>query len=109
MAEEEFCSNCTQKSDCKAVYEHLGRSSGPNVFFKVVKAFLLPIAVFIAGLVVFEELFAGIIRGESARTAVSFLLSVCISFFFILIVKAIEGLSAGTKDSCALKGDKDRS
>jgi ABC-type transport system involved in multi-copper enzyme maturation permease subunit len=109
MAEEEFCSKCAQKHDCKAVYEHLGRSGGPSVVPGVLKAFLLPICVLIVGLSLFEELLFSVISNEKTRTAMSFLLALGLSFVFVLIVKAIGSLSTGAKDSGVLEGDQDQS
>jgi len=48
---DNYCSQCPQKADCKAVYEKLGQSSSPNVAAKVLWAFLVPIGVFVIALV----------------------------------------------------------
>jgi hypothetical protein len=108
MAEDEFCSKCAQKSDCKAVYEQLGQGKGPSVIAKVIKAFLLPIAVFIAGLALFDKLLADAIQGQKIRTAAVFLLSAAVSFIFVLIEKAIEGFLHKSKSRCMLEGESHR-
>ena len=108
MAEDEFCSKCAQKTDCKTVYQQLGHEKGPSVAAKVTKAFLLPIAVFIAGLVLFDKLLADVIRGQKIRTAVVFLLSAGVSFIFVLIVKTIESFLIKGKDRCMLEGESHR-
>lgn len=104
MTEDEFCSNCAQKTGCKTVYQQLGQDKGPSVVAKVIKAFLLPIAVFISGLVLFDKLLSNVIQGQRIRTAVVFLLSAGVSFIFILIVKAIEGFLLKSKSRCMLEG-----
>ncbi len=104
MAEEEFCSNCAQKTDCKTVYQQLGHNKAPSVVAKVVKAFLLPIAVFITGLVLFDKLLADVIQGQMLRTAVVFLLGAGVSFIFVLIVKAIEVFLLKSKSRNMLEG-----
>ena len=104
MAEDEFCSNCAQKPGCKAVYQQLGQDKGPSVVAKAVKAFLLPIAVFIGGLVLFDKLLTDVIQGQMIRTAVVFLLGAGVSFIFVLIVKAIEVFLLKGKSRCMLEG-----
>lgn len=90
MAQEDFCSQCPQSHDCRAVYEQLGKSRGPNVVPKVVVAFLLPIAVFIAALAVSDYMLARAIAGKNLRIMVGFALAGCVSFVCILIVKAVN-------------------
>ncbi len=108
MAEDEFCSNCTRKPDCKAVYQQLGQVRGSSVVAKVVKAFLLPIAVFIAGLVLFDKLLADVMQDQRMRTAVVFLLGAGVSFIFVLIVKAIDAFLIKGKSRCMLEGEGHR-
>ncbi len=108
MAEDEFCSNCAQKPDCKAVYQQLGQDRGPSVAVKVAKAFLLPIAVFIGGLVLFDKLLTDVMRDQRIRTAVVFLLSAGVSFIFVLIVKVIENFLLKGKGRCMLEGESHR-
>ena len=109
MVEEKFCSKCVQKHDCKAVYEHIGRSGGPSVAVGVFKAFLLPICVLIVSLAFFEELLFSVISDEKTRTTMSFLLALGLSFIFVVIVKSLGSLSRGAKDGRVLEGDQDQS
>jgi len=108
MAEDKFCSNCAQKPDCKAVYQQLGRDRGPSVVAKVARAFLLPIAVFVGGLVLFDKLLTDVIQGQRIRTALVFLLGAGVSFIFVLIVKAIESFLLKGKGRCMLEGERNR-
>lgn len=108
MAEDEFCSKCAQKLDCKAVYQQLGQETGPSVVAKVIKVFLLPIAVFIGGLVFFDKLLADVIQGQRIRTAVVFLFSAAVVFIFVLIVRTIERFLVKDKGRCMLEGESHR-
>jgi hypothetical protein len=45
---EKHCDGCVQKDRCSEVYEKLGHSEGPNIAFKAVTAFVVPVAVFVA-------------------------------------------------------------
>ena len=93
MTEDKFCSNCTQSQNCSAVYEHLGKSSGPSVVYTALVAFLLPIGVFIVALAVFER-FVGPVAGL-ALAAVA--VGIC-----ILATRMIGWRQK--KDNCQLKG-----
>jgi len=90
MSQEDFCSRCPQSRDCKAVYEQLGKSTGPNVVRKVLAAFLLPIAVFIAALALFDHVLARAIAGTTLRIAAGFGIAAGVSFVCILIVNAVN-------------------
>ena len=80
------------------------RSRGPNVAWKVTVAFLLPIAVFILGIVLSNLLFKSHIQSESLLTLVNFLVSLTITLLYVLIIRII------TKDrnhkSCTKKDNQ---
>jgi len=57
----------------------LGNSKSPSVVIKVVFAFLLPLVVFIAALVVSEKVLARIINTAALRTVLSFLLALAVT------------------------------
>ncbi len=44
---DKHCDGCEQKDRCREVYAKLGQSTGPNVAFKAVLAFVVPIGVFV--------------------------------------------------------------
>ena len=87
MAQQKFCQDCSQRCDCHKIYQRLGETEGPPVVMKVIAAFLLPMVVFIAALVAFEEILAG---AKELQTALSFLLALLVTFISILIIKAIN-------------------
>ncbi len=82
MAQQKICQDCNQKHDCREVYRQLSNTKSPPVVLKAVVAFLLPILVFIGCLAAFEAILA--------RTALSFLLALSVTFVLILIIKAIN-------------------
>ena len=90
MDKQDFCESCDQKHDCQEVYQQLGKKEGPSVTLKVVTAFLIPILVFIASLVVFEAILAGMIETKELRIAVDFLLAAAVTFAMVLIIRAIN-------------------
>ena len=90
MAQEKFCQDCNQKHDCRKIYEQLGNVKGPSVVFKVIVAFLLPVVVFIASLVAFERILAGVIDTKGSQTVLGFLLALSAALVCVLIIKAIN-------------------
>ncbi|MHC5074437.1 MAG: SoxR reducing system RseC family protein [Planctomycetota bacterium] len=69
------------------MYEQLGKTEGPSVVWKVIAAFLLPILVFIAGLIFFDWLLAKKIESSWLRTLLDFFFSLIVTFIGILIIK----------------------
>ena len=109
---EKKCSDCVQANGCKSTYEQLGRQGGPSVVWRVIVAFMLPIAVFIASLALFGKIFEGTIVSEKQRIGLSFLSSVAVTFISVIITRAIN-LHFGKKEganslsgNCILEGDE---
>lgn len=104
---EKNCSDCTQANGCKSTYEQLGRQGGPSVVWKVVVAFMLPIAVFIVSLAIFGKIFEGVIEGEKQRIGLSFISSAVITFISIIIIRAINLYFEKQEcNDCILEGDE---
>ena len=106
MSEKDFCSNCTQKHDCKSIYEHMGNSRTPPVAIRAAIAFLLPIMVFIISLTIAQNSMSGMGNGINQQTAISFLLAACIAFLSTLITKVISDRLAKNSGPCMSKGEK---
>ncbi len=109
---EKKCSDCTQAHDCKSTYEQLGRQGGPSVVWKVIVAFMLPIAVFIASLAGFGKIFEGVIESEKQRIGLSFISSIAVTYISIIVIRAInlyfekcEGTDT-LSNGCILEGDE---
>jgi len=90
MAPQRICQDCSQKHDCRRIYEQLGDSPGPSVALKAILAFLLPLMVFIVSLAVFERVLAGAITTEQMQTALSFVLALLVTFVCVLITRVIN-------------------
>ena len=89
MLQQKFCQECNQKRNCKEVYQQLGNTKNPSVVFKVVVAFLLPMVIFIASLVIFDHILAKVMNNKEAQTALSFLLALSVTFVAVLVIKMI--------------------
>ncbi len=95
MSEDHFCEKCSQKQNCREVYQQLGDARGPSVGFKAVIAFLLPIMAFISALVIFDKFLMPVISAANLRTAVSFLLATSATAVLILVTKVVNNRIAG--------------
>jgi hypothetical protein len=91
MNKQDFCESCNQKHTCQEAYRQLGKARGPSVVPKVVAAFLLPMVVFIASLVVFDHVLAKAINAKELQTALGFLLALSVTFVLILITRGVNG------------------
>ena len=102
MIQNKFCQDCHQQHDCWQVYRRLGQTSCPSVISPVIKAFLLPLLIFIASLAILEKLFTAAsaeilqffrlsnsVKMQSLQTAVCFLMALLITVVCILMTKAI--------------------
>lgn len=94
MTQQKLCQQCGQSQSCRQVYQQLGGMQGPSVVWKVIIAFLLPMAVFIGALVVFEEILAEWINLRELLIILSFLSALLATFIFIYILKLINNRRA---------------
>jgi hypothetical protein len=62
---DEHCNSCGQKDRCQEVYEKLGHREGPNIAFKAVLAFVVPIAVFVGAALLTQNLLKNKIENAS--------------------------------------------
>ena len=90
MIQQKSCQHCSQKHDCRQVYRRLGKTESPSVVFKVLVAFLLPIVVFIASLVVLDHILAKAVDSKEVQTALSFLLALSVTIACIFLLRAIK-------------------
>ena len=84
MIHQNFCHDCSQKHDCRKVYDYLGNIKGPSVLGKTILVFPLPMMIFIASLAVFEGILVKVIDTEQLRTAFGFLLALLVTFIFVV-------------------------
>lgn len=70
MTEQDKCQGCMQRHDCREIYGKLGVSDGSSVALSVVAAFLVPLLLFIAFLVVFEKAAGYVTEHPGVQTVV---------------------------------------
>lgn len=90
MDRNDSCSGCGQKKTCRDVYGRMGKTKGPNVAFKAMLAFLLPILVFILSLAGAEKLLERRFEG-GMLTVLSFLSAFGVTFLLVLVIRAFRG------------------
>jgi hypothetical protein len=90
MKEDNACSGCGQKETCRGAYERIGSASGPNVAWKVIVAFVLPIGVFVLTLAGATKLLTGHF-GDKLLTLLSFLLALVVTILFVCVIRVIRG------------------
>ena len=101
MKSDDYCVSCGQKDTCRQAYEKLGKATGPNVAWRVIVAFLVPIGVFIGGLAGSQWLLRGRFE-EKILIMVSFILALCLTLLVVFVIRAISG--PFKKENCE-KGD----
>jgi hypothetical protein len=89
MKNDNNCSQCDHKDGCRLMYEKLGSAKGPNVAWKVIVAFLVPIGVFIGGLAAGQHFLQSRFEGDSL-TLVSFFLALCLTLLVMIIIRVIN-------------------
>ncbi len=108
MSNREHCSGCIWSHECKGVYEALGRAEGPSVALKAVAAFLLPIFIFIIGLVVLDKFLAQLSVSEPVRIVIGASGSAAAVFVAMLIVSRFGERHRKDHYECQLKGTHER-
>lgn len=83
------CSQCNKKENCSQLYEKLGQSKGPNIAWKVIVAFLVPILVFILSLAAANQLFESKFEGKMLTVA-AFLAASVVTLLVIVLIRAIR-------------------
>lgn len=95
--QQKNCQGCHHSKRCLEIYKKMSNTSGPSVAFKVVKAFLLPLLVFILILVLSEEILAKTMIKKEFQTGFNFLLALAGVFIVILAAKLITKWFIGNK------------
>jgi hypothetical protein len=89
MPDEDKCEGCQSRDSCKEIYKLIGSGKGPSVTVRVLIAFVMPLAVFIAALIISENILASKLDPEAAITALSLIIAVITSALAVLIVRAL--------------------
>ncbi|AQT67358.1 hypothetical protein STSP2_00502 [Anaerohalosphaera lusitana] len=105
MTQDKFCSNCPNKHDCKSIYEAMGNTKGESVVLKVIVAFLLPIIIFIAALMLSQELLADKLDGQKTEAVVPALIALGATLTWITVIYVINTILARRSGRSSSQGD----
>jgi uncharacterized protein involved in cysteine biosynthesis len=102
MIQNEFCQDCHQQHDCRQVYRQLGHAACPSIINPVIRAFLMPLLIFIASLAILEKLFTAAgaeiqqlfqlsspAKMQGLQTVVCFLMALLITTVCIFVTRVI--------------------
>jgi len=94
---DDTCSGCGQNETCRQAYGKMGKAKGPNVAWKAIVAFLVPIGIFVGILAGSQRLFKSRFEGD-VLTMVSFFLAFCVTLMVVFMIRAVGGLMK--KENC---------
>jgi hypothetical protein len=106
MINDDKCSGCVQKHDCKSIYKTIGNSRGPNVTFKALCAFVFPVLVFILILMATEAVFSKTGLSGPLQIIVSFILALAASLLTAWLAGIPQRRQTCPPDSCESKEAK---
>ena len=95
MDTKQFCQNCQQEHDCQKVYEQLAKVKGPSMAPKAFIAFLLPLIVFVACLIFFQEVLEQRFENKNVLTIICFGLAAGVTCAVILLIKLVSSRLTG--------------
>jgi uncharacterized oligopeptide transporter (OPT) family protein len=86
-----LCENCGYRHGrgrcCIDIYQQLGRAKGPSVVGKVFLAFVLPLLVFIASLVLAGYVLSIFLAESGIGTLLAFLIAVALTIVFVQLIR----------------------
>lgn len=90
MIEYQQCKSCGQKDSCRVAYEQMSKYKGPSVLGKVFGAFVLPLAVFIISLILFDKFAASAIRGDKLKILLNLGIATTLTFASIMAIQFVN-------------------
>lgn len=72
---------------CIDIYQQVGQAKGPSIAGKVLLAFVLPLLVFIAGLVLAEYFLSDFMDEGGLRTFIAFLAALAATIVFVQLIR----------------------
>ncbi len=82
---------------CHKTCEKLKRQNEYPLTPKTVLGLILPLVIFIAGLVIFKAIFAEVVKTEQLQTGFSFLMSLALTIAAVVLIKKINKPADRTK------------
>ena len=92
MKEKDFCKQCDKKHSCRDVYEKIGKSKSPPVTMQLIKAFVLPVLLFILTFVSLESLITKLTNNSKLQIVLQIVIAGCITTLLIMFSKLLKTL-----------------
>ena len=92
MEDKDFCKKCNKKHSCRDVYEKIGKSNSPPVTVNVIKAFVLPVILFIISVVLLDDWVSNITNNHKLQIVLQIVLAVLITSLVIILTKILKKL-----------------
>jgi len=80
------CQGCGYRGSCHSVYYRLGHAKGPSVIAEVLLAFGVPIAVFIASLMISETFLGGVLTNRIEPMLLSLALASMLTLLVVTVI-----------------------
>lgn len=100
---DEHCDSCGQKDRCQEVYEKLGHREGPNIAFKAVTAFVVPVAVFVAAALSTQNLLKNKIENASLMVLIQLATGLAAAGLVVFIIRRFSCRSDSGPINCPEK------
>ena len=93
MMDMKVCENCSYRHSrgrcCIDIYQQLGQSKCPSIVGKVLLAFVLPLLVFIASLVLAGYLLSIFINESRMSALYAFLIAAALTIVFVQLIRIL--------------------
>jgi positive regulator of sigma E activity len=100
---DKHCNGCGQENHCREIYEKLGRREGPNVAFKAVVAFVVPIAVFVAAALLAQTLLKNKIENVTLMVLIQLVTGLGATGIVVFIIRQFHRRNSRKHKECPEK------
>jgi hypothetical protein len=100
---DKHCDGCEQKDHCQEVYEKLGHSEGPNVASKAVAAFIVPVAAFVAAVLIAQPFLKNKIESAKLMVLIELAVGLAAATAAVFIVRRLTRKNSSGHLQCPEK------
>jgi hypothetical protein len=100
---DKHCDGCEQKDRCAEVYEKLGHSEGPNVASKAVAAFIVPVAAFVAAVLIAQPFLKNKIENAKLMVLIELAIGLAAAAAAVFIVRRLTRKDSSGHIQCPEK------
>jgi hypothetical protein len=101
---DKHCDGCEQKDRCREVYAKLGQSTGPNVAFKAVLAFVVPIGVFVVVAALVQFLLKNKLENATLIVLIQLAIGLAAAGIVVFVIRRLIRKDSSEYIQCPEKG-----